>query len=207
MGCGSTFNAETFNAQPPTRNPQPETRYSVRSTCAGSTRVTRPTWAATVGRVVLVESVPLEVVAVVDEDVVRVAPAYLGGAPGPSPVSGTSVGVKASTFEPQLRIVHEQVLRSLGLASGTTAADGPLAGDRVMNPEALVEVECLGALHLILTAAAAMVGEEASLWTRGQLYGDRYRALRRRVLAEIDTTGDGVADAARRMSVVQLMRA
>ncbi len=162
-----------------------------------------------VGSVVLIEGVAGVVTSELGDDVVLVSRAGSGSAEDlmPLDVEGSSVGVRVHTFAPQIGVVHEQLLRSLGLERGATQEGGPIAEDRVTNSEELVEVEALGALHLVLASAAAMVGGASPEWAKAQLYGDRFRDARRRVSAEVDLDGDGVADAVRRMSIVQLVRA
>jgi hypothetical protein len=128
------------------------------------------------------------------------------------PTAGTALDVMVMTFRPQIQIVHEQVLRMLGIEPNDPALSpaDPLAigEDKITNPGSLARVEALGALHLIYAAAAAPGGDLGlgSLAGRAQLYRDRFARERQRVIAHIDTDGDGQPDATRRLNVIQFVR-
>ncbi len=135
-----------------------------------------------------------------------------GSAPiAPAPVSGATLVV--ATFVPQIRIVHEQVMRALGIepagSPGAPAEPGAWAPTEqsIVNPRAVARAEAVGALHLILSGAAALVGEQSTLWVKAAAYRERFAVERRRTCALVDLDGDGVADAVRRVSVSRLARA
>lgn len=129
----------------------------------------------------------------------------------PAPASGATLVV--ATFAPQIRIVHEQVMRALGIepagTPGAPAQPAPwaLTEQSIVNPRALARAEAAGALHLILSGAAALVGDDSPLWAKAAAYRERFAAERRRACALVDLDGDGVADAVRRVSVSRLERA
>ncbi|MFG0260544.1 MAG: hypothetical protein ACF8LK_09360 [Phycisphaerales bacterium JB041] len=123
----------------------------------------------------------------------------------PSPVNGVSVEVP--TFRPQLAMVHAQVLRMLGIEPDGTAGPGVLSESSVTNPGAMALLESLGALHLVFAAASALASDDSPASVKAGFYRERVAAERGRVAARVDTDGDGVADATRRPSVVQLVRA
>lgn len=123
----------------------------------------------------------------------------------PSPVTGA--GVEVPTFGPQLTMVHGQVLRMLGIEPGEQAAAGVVGESSIMNPGSFVLMEALGTLHLVFAAAAALTNEQSPAAFKAGMYRERFAAERGRVSAQVDTDGDGVADATRRPSVVQLVRA
>jgi len=87
-------------------------------------------------------------------------------------------------------------------------ADPILTEAAILNPGAFVRLECLGALHLIYTAAAAPGdgGWAHSLWTRAQYYRELFSQERRHLAARLDLDGDGAADATRPLNVVQFVR-
>ena len=120
------------------------------------------------------------------------------------PASGSGLPMVIATFGPQLELIHAQTLRSLGIEP-TDASAVPSETD-IVNPKAVALVESLGALHLILSSSAAMVGPDSPMWVKARLYRERFDAARRRVVVEIDLNGDGVADAARRMNTAQFIR-
>ena len=158
-----------------------------------------------VGSVVLVDGVALEVSSVVDDD--RVVVSRVGASFALPDIASASVSVVAHTFAAQLAVVHRQLLGTLGLREGVTQEGGDLAEDRITNAQALVEAEASGALHMVYAGASALVGESSPMWVKSRLYGDRFRDARRRAVVELDLDGDGVAEAVRRMSLVQLVRA
>lgn len=160
------------------------------------------------GGVVVAGGVVYEIVERLSESTLtisRMRPDADGPLRMPSSVNGVSVEVP--TFGPQLAMVHGQVLRMLGVEPEGSAGVGVITESSIANPEALVLLESLGALHLIFTAAAALGSNSSPAAFKAGLYRDRFAAERGRVAARVDTDGDGVADATRRPSVVQLVRA
>ena len=158
-----------------------------------------------VGSVVVVDGAALEVTSIVDDD--RVVVSRVGDGFALADIAQTQVDIIAHTFAAQLAVVHRQLLGTLGLSEGVTVGGGALAEDRITNAEALVEAEACGALHMVYAGASALVGESSPLWVKARLYGDRFRDARRRSVVELDIDGDGIAEAVRRMSLVQLVRA
>ena len=123
------------------------------------------------------------------------APAIPGGS-----VSSPATAVVA-TFRPQIALVHDQVLRMLGLAE----AEGPNE-QSVVDPSALREVEALGALHLVWAGAAALSGPDSPPGKRAEWFRRRFAAARRSAVVALDLDGDGAADATRRLSALHVMR-
>ena len=118
--------------------------------------------------------------------------------------SVTDAEMRVVTFEPQLAVVHRQLLHMLGLSE--SPGDGELGESAVTNPEDLRRIEVLGALHLVYSAASS-AGDPGGAWAmRARMYRDRFGAERHRVAAEIDSSGDGGADAMRRLNVSRFVR-
>jgi len=122
----------------------------------------------------------------------------------PAPVTGGPIEIH--TFAPQIAMVHAQVLRLLGIEPDETDPDA-IGETDITNPAALKRVEALGTLHLVFASAAALSEPGSAPWARADMYRDRFAAERRRASARIDLDGDGVADATRRLNLVQLVRA
>lgn len=156
------------------------------------------------GWVVLVDGVAAEVVSRQSATMLTISRlrASVGDALMPL-VPGKGLGVRVGTFRPQIGVVHEQVLASLGV--GASSGTG-LEASSIVNAAALKRVEAFGALYLVFSGAAALVGYDSVLWQKAQMYLARYGSERVRVSALVDTDGDGVADATRRMNVMQLVR-
>lgn len=162
------------------------------------------------GHVALVAGTSYEVVEVLGPLSARVS--RLRDLPGDpvrpaSPVSNAAVTV--TTFSPQIRVVHEQVLRMAGIEPSAPAGPGRPGAGAITNGPSLARLEALGALHLVFAAAAAPGGDltPASWWSRASMYRERFAAERQRIVAEIDTDGDGSPDATRRLNMVQFVRA
>lgn len=110
------------------------------------------------------------------------------------------------TFRTQIEWAHRQVLTMLGLRAQGDPGTG-LSESAVTNSVDLVRLEALGALYLIYSAAGALENNESPNNQRAQVYRRRFNDERMRVVAKVDTDGDGVADAIRRLNVLQLSRA
>lgn len=159
------------------------------------------------GNVVIYDATPCEVTSVVAGNKVNVSliRADPSGAVIPPPALGTK-SVVVPTFRPQLQLAHTQVLRMLGIEPTDAAEIGALTEERIVNQRTLWLVTALSALHLIYAAAAALSGPDSPLGERSEMYRRLFAEERKLVAAKIDTNGDGVADATRRMNVIQLMR-
>ncbi len=157
------------------------------------------------GSVVVIDGVALEVLSRTsgsELEVSRLRESVSGAGVGAGSIVNKVVDV--STFGAQAALVHAQVLRMLGLEASGSALDAP-GEDDVVNPQDFSLVEALGTLHVVYaSASAAGAGDLAG---KAAMYRERFAAERQRVDARIDLDGDGVADATRRMNVVQFARA
>lgn len=119
----------------------------------------------------------------------------------PSPVSNVEAAI--ATFAPQIAMVHGQLLRMLGLEP---VAPAPPDETNIVNPRDFVQLEALGALHLIFAAASGLSAPGSPLTQKAEWYRQRFAAERQRTGARIDLNNDGVAEAVRRPNAIQLMR-
>ena len=166
------------------------------------------------GMVALVNEAPLEIVSVDSDTTLTISRLRDTADDDPIPPLPVASGgsLRVATFGPQRGIVHRQLLAALGLDPAPSPDDEeegtprPHAGN-VVNTHDLALIESLGALHLILSSAAALVGEASTLWTKAALYRDRFDHARRRLGAHLDLDNDGVADAIRHITVMHLTRA
>jgi len=122
----------------------------------------------------------------------------------PSPATGKVAHVV--TFASQIGVVHRQVLGMLGIEPSDPVAPGRPGETDITNPKTIVRVEVLGALYLILSAAASLSGPESALGKRAEVYRRWLCQERQRVAARIDLDGDGEPDVTRRLNLIQLMR-
>lgn len=120
----------------------------------------------------------------------------------PSPVSSAEAII--ATFAPQRRLVHDQLLRMLGIEPSDGSAE--VSESSILNPDALRPLECLGTLHMIYASASA--GDPASvLGARAEMYRARFAIERQRAAAVLDLDADGIGDATRRFNLIQFVRA
>lgn len=122
----------------------------------------------------------------------------------PSPA--VSKPVTVMTFRPQISIANAQVLRMLGIEPAATGESGVITASDIVNPEDLKLVESFAALHMIYAAVSSLSSPSSPLVERMELYRQRFATERQRAAALIDTNGDGIADATRRLNVVNLVR-
>lgn len=109
-----------------------------------------------------------------------------------------------TTFAPQARLVHHQLLRMLGIDPADPESSP--TESNITNPRALALPESLGALHLIYAAAAAPQRRDGPLHDRAEMYRRRFAQERLRAVVRLDLNNDAIADATRRLSIAQLSR-
>lgn len=156
-----------------------------------------------VGHVLIFDGVPMEVLSVDGSSSVTVS--LIRG-----DVSGAAIGgvgasnrlVEVFSYEPQLGLVHRQVLTMIGLDVDSEGFDESV----VTNPGALVRLEALGALHLIYAGAGASGAGGLKFEQRAKMYKERFGSERERVVAMIDLDGDGIAESKRRPNSFVLSR-
>lgn len=165
------------------------------------------------GCVVLMNGVPLEVIARTGTTTLTVS-VVRWGRTGPAipPVGMTTGACDISTFRPQIAIVHRYVLRLLGITEGpltptTRGSDAPqLTESAILNGPDFATFEALLALHNIYASAGATAPGASALSGKSEQFRRRAGAERTRQTAFIDTNNDGIAEATRRPSVIPLLR-
>ncbi|MFK7760040.1 MAG: hypothetical protein AB8C13_08840 [Phycisphaerales bacterium] len=156
------------------------------------------------GHVVLIDSVPMEVVSV--ESAVSATVSIMRSDTDSNVVPGTSVSgasVEVYTFGPQIEIVHRQVLAMIGIDPDDESG---LGAGAVTNPSGLVVLEALGALHLIYASAGAPGRGGEAFLDRSKQYQQRFSMQRGFVTAMIDLDGDGIAETRRHPNSFVLRR-
>ena len=159
----------------------------------------------TVGQIVLVEQVPVEVVAVLSSSsltVSRLRADINGSAIPPGP--GFNLNFEIVSFLPQITLIHQLLLQAFGLNQG--AILGEPQESNLINTQEAGMVEALGTLHLIYAGASALIGEQGLLWNKAQMYRDRFRSAREQLVMQFDLDGDGLPDASRSSNVIRLLR-
>jgi hypothetical protein len=122
------------------------------------------------------------------------------------PVPDSAATYSVVSFRPQLRAVHESLLRALGIEpDGPPLPRAPSPAD-ITNPHAFRRVEALGALALIYNAAGALRPDDDPLNQRARRYAAWFEHERERLTAFIDTNGDGLPDTTRKISGGAMVR-
>jgi hypothetical protein len=104
------------------------------------------------------------------------------------------------TFWPQRRVVSDLISRAAGIEPQD---DSPAV---ILNAQSLRRPCALGTLQMIYNALAAASSTPEPLSMRADLYERLYRRALSRARVEIDTNGDGRADIARTLNVLELAR-
>ena len=167
-----------------------------------------PDAAVSPGYVVVLDRTPLEILSITDPSTLVVSLTR----PDPSgpqilPLNRAGAPVSITTFQPQLAIIHRQLLAMLGIAPAGASGPGIIPESAILNPRDLTPAECFGALNLIYSAAAAPLSDTSPQAQRARMYQDRFAQERWRARAEIDLDGDQVAEATRTLNVSHLQRA
>lgn len=156
------------------------------------------------GHIVLIDSVPMEIVSIDSPLVATVS--IIRNDENSNIVPGKSVSgavVEVFTFGPQIEIVHRQILSMVGIDVDDPDGLGEAA---VTNPGALVLLESLGALHLIYASAGAPGRGGEAFLDRAKVYQQRFSTQRGQVVALIDLDGDGIAETRRHPNSFVLTR-
>ena len=139
----------------------------------------------------------------------RITPLYAelfpesGSPPAPLTV-GTATGLTYAvrSFWAQRKVVSDLLSQSVGIVPGGEEEESVT----ILNPEALKTACVLGTLQMIYGAIAAAAAEPAKFATRADLYERLYRRALRQAKVDLDTDGDGRANARRVLGVVSLAR-
>lgn len=156
------------------------------------------------GHVVVLSGAPLEVLEMTGPASLVVS--RLRADPTGPPITPLDIDdgpFTVATFLPQIALVHEQLMRSIGVDPADPEAPSEGA---ILNPRDFRLAEALGALHLVFTGAGLHAPEDSPLRTRAQLHRERFLAERARLRARLDLDGDGRADAVRSPGSVRLVR-
>lgn len=157
------------------------------------------------GSVVLVNDVAHEVISRTDANTLSISlpRASLTDAAIP-PGDGSALTVMARTFDVQASLVHDSLLRLIGIEPDDP--DNELAEDSVVSLGLMHRLEALGTLEGIYSSAFALVGDNAALREKAREYRRRFQAACATATILIDIDGDGFADSRRTLGVIRLHR-
>jgi hypothetical protein len=120
-----------------------------------------------------------------------------------SPIAtATGLGFAIRSFWPQRKVVSDLLTRAAGIGPETNTP----AGATILNPLAMRPACVLGTMQMIYNALAAVAAQPASLSLRADLYERRFRRALERARVEIDLDGDGKADVAKTLNVLEFRR-
>lgn len=162
----------------------------------------------TPGMIIVVGGIPHEVIAKLSAttaQISRIRPT--SDDPLLTPAGTTGAEVLLSTFKPQLAVISEQVLRTIGLDPLQPEYDwdgSPMPA--LSNPASLRRFTSLWTLATIYIGAASMHGSDSPIAQRATRFRTLLAEERRFLAAAIDTDADGIADAMRRPGVIPLLR-
>ena len=154
---------------------------------------------AAAGSVVLIDAVAFEVVERVSDSVLTVSlprtrtsdPAIPGG-------TKNDVELTLRTFAPQAALVHDALLRLLGIEH--------LGEEAVISLNTVTQLEALGTLERVYASAAAVAGENETLLHKAATYRRRFRHRLATATVRIDVNGDGLAEETRTPGLTRLVR-
>ena len=145
------------------------------------------------GSVILISGIAHEVVERTDANTLEVslprAKSNDSAIPGGD---GTDLEVEVRTFAPQAELVHDGLLRLVGI--DPDQPDGEITEASVLSPTLLSRIESLGTLEMVYSAAASLMGDNDTLLMKAGEYRRRHRMACNSAVVLIDTDGDGEAD-------------
>jgi len=157
------------------------------------------------GSIVLIDKTPYEVIERSDAQTLTVSLLRNRLSDEAIPgTDGTDLVVKVRTFAPQAAILHDTLLRLLGIEPDDP--DAPLTEDSVVSLSVMARLEALGTLERIYSGAAAITGDNAQLREKAGEYGRRFHLAAARSTVLIDVDDDGHADERRHLGLVRLSR-
>jgi hypothetical protein len=178
---------------------------SVSGTSLTSTEADFDSMDVDAGHVVVIDGAPAEVIERLSATELTVSlPRAAMDDPLIAPAPGSDLSVKVPTFGRHLNLSQGWVLGSLGIEIDDDGA--PLDESILTNASEIGRLIALETIARLLQLAAACDPADESMANLASHYAGDVTAARQRTQALLDLDGDGVADAARRISVVTLMR-
>lgn len=158
------------------------------------------------GAVVLVNGVIHEVIERTDANTLEVSLPRArpddSSVPGPG---GTGLTAEVRTFAPQAELVHDGLVRLLGIDPDDPSSE--LSESMLLSTTLLSRIEALGTLELVYSAAASLVGDNEALLMKAGMHRRRYRMACSNAVILFDRDGDGEADLEVPLGSVRLERA
>jgi len=161
------------------------------------------------GSVVLINAVAHEVLSRTDANTIEVSlPRTHTDDPGIPSGDAAGVEVIARTFSPQAELVHDGLVRLIGIdPDALDAPESELTEASILSLPLMARVEALGTLELVYAGAASLVGDNDALLMKAGEYRRRFRQACANAVVSLDTDGDGLADERLPLGSIRLTRA
>src|SRR5690606_8232704 len=157
------------------------------------------------GDVVLVAGVTLEVLSRSDPHTLEVSlPRAAPGDPPIPPTPGSQLAVQVRTFAPQAAVVHDALLRMIGI--DPDYANASPNEDAIVSLSLMARLEALGTLARIYAGGAAAGENTAAMLQKEAAYRRLFERACRGAVVRLDLDHDGFADATRRPGVGHVRR-
>jgi len=159
-----------------------------------------------VGHLIIINSVPCEVLARVDANTLTVSKLRaLTADVSIPPGDGSSLAASVITFAPQRQLASDELLNIL---NRFLDLDEPFTADDIVSTSQMQQLEALHALSLIYASAATVSDEQFDRYqTKATQHQTAFRNAWRSAAIVIDTNSDGVGDRIIHPARLQLQRA
>ena len=125
------------------------------------------------------------------------------------PPSGSNLSISIVTFDPQIALVHQQIMRVIRSHAPDSIVVGSDENDvknAILRTEPLKQIEAMGTLFVIFSGASVFASDDDSFWRKARLYEDRFRQAVARYELKFDTDGDGNAESTHHLNTIQFVR-
>jgi len=157
------------------------------------------------GSVLLIGGIAYEVMTRIDQSTLTISlprsstvdPAIPGG-------DGIALEVAARTFEPQAELVHDGLLKLIGIEPDNP--NGELTESAILTLSRMARVEALGTLERVYSGAASLIGDNEMLLMKAGEYRRRFRQACTTTTVLLDTDGDGLTDRSLQLGTIRFNR-
>lgn len=157
------------------------------------------------GSVVLVNAVAYEVLSRIDANTLTVSlPRARTTDPSIPGADGAGLELFARTFAPQAELVHDGLLRLIGIDPDDSEAD--LNEQSIVSVLLMARLEALGTLERIYSGAVSLAGDNDTLLMKAGEYRRRFSEACAQATVLLDTDGDGLADQRLPLGSIRLSR-
>ena len=157
------------------------------------------------GSVLLIGGVAYEVLARIDANTLTISLPRSNAVDSAIPGGdGTGLGVTARTFAPQAQLVHDGLLKVIGIEPEDP--DGELTESAILTLSRMAQVEALGTLERVYSGAASLIGDNETLLMKAGEYRRRFREACASTTVLLDIDGDGLPERRVRLGTIRLTR-